>query len=142
MNTTPKWVLVAGVVLILWNLGGASMFVLDMMRSPEDIAALPEDQQMLWRQMPAWAWAAYGAGTIGGLLAAIGIVFRKKWAVHLALLSVIAVIVNFVPVFFMSEGVDVWQPRFYVLPLVIFVIALFQLRLAHKANAGPPSRLA
>jgi surface polysaccharide O-acyltransferase-like enzyme len=138
VNTAPKWFLVAGAVLILWNLGGASMFVLDMMRTPEDIAGLPQDQQMLWQQMPAWAWAAYGAGTIGGLLAAIGIVFRKKWAMHLALLSVIAVIVNFVPVFFMSEGVDVWQPRFYVLPLVIFVIALFQLWLALKVKGSQP----
>jgi surface polysaccharide O-acyltransferase-like enzyme len=134
MNTAPKWVLIVGVVLILWNLGGASMFVLDMMKSPEDIAALPQDQQMLWSQMPAWAWAAYGVGTIGGLLAAIGIVIRKKWAAHLALVSVLAVIVNFMPVFFMSEGVDVWQPKFYVFPLVIFAIALFQLWLARHAN--------
>lgn len=134
MNTAPKWVLIVGVVLILWNLGGACMFVMDMLRSPADIAALPEDQQKLWSQMPAWAWAAYGVGTIGGLLAAIGIVIRKKWAAHLALVSLIAVIVNFAPVFFMSQGVDVWQPRFYVLPLIIFVIALFQLWLARKAN--------
>lgn len=134
MNTAPKWVLIVGVVLILWNLGGASMFVLDMLRSPEDIAALPQDQQLLWSQMPAWSWAAYGVGTIGGLLAAIGIVVKKKWAAHLAWVSVLAVIVNFVPVFFMSEGVDVWQPRFYVFPLVIFAIALCQLWLARKAN--------
>jgi surface polysaccharide O-acyltransferase-like enzyme len=134
MNTAPKWVLIAGVVLVLWNLGGASMFVLDMMRSPEDIAALPQDQQLLWSQMPAWAWAAYGVGTFGGLLAAIGIVIKKKWAAHLAWVSVLAVIVNFIPAFFMSEGVDVWQPRFYVFPLVIFAIALFQLWLARKMN--------
>jgi surface polysaccharide O-acyltransferase-like enzyme len=134
MNTAPKWILIVGVVLILWNLGGVSMFVLDMLRSPEDIDALPQDQQMLWSQMPAWAWAAYGVGTIGGLLAAIGIVVKKTWAAHLAWVSVLAVIVNFVPVFFMSEGVDVWQPKFYVFPLVIFAIALFQLWLARKAN--------
>lgn len=134
MNTAPKWVLVTGVALILWNLTGSCMFVLDMMKTPEDIAALPADQQLLWSQMPKWAWAAYGVGTIGGLLAAIGIVIRKKWAAHLALLSVLAVIANFVPAFFMSEGVDVWQPKFYVFPLVIFAIALFQLWLARKAN--------
>lgn len=134
MSSMPKWVLITGVALILWNLGGASMFVLDMMKSPADIAALPQDQQALWAQMPSWAWAAYGVGTIGGLLAAIGIVIRKKWAAHLALLSVIAVIVNFIPAFFLSEGVDVWQPKFYVFPLVIFAIALFQLWLARKAN--------
>jgi surface polysaccharide O-acyltransferase-like enzyme len=134
MNNAPKWVLISGIALILWNLMGSIMFVLDMMKSPEDLAALPEDQQTLWKQMPGWAWAAYGVGTIGGLLAALGIVIRKKWAAHLALLSVVAIIVNFFPAFFMSEGVDVWQPKFYVFPLVIFAIALFQLWLARKAS--------
>lgn len=134
MNTAPKWVLIVGAVLILWNLGGASMFVLDMLRSPEEIAAMPADQQALWSQMPGWAWAAYCVGTFGGLLAAIGIVMRKKWAVHLALVSVIAVIVNFIPAFFMSEGVDVWQPQFYVFPLVILALALLMWWVAAKAN--------
>jgi surface polysaccharide O-acyltransferase-like enzyme len=133
-SSAPKWVLFVGAALLLWNLAGASMFVLDMMKSPADIAALPQDQQTLWAQMPAWAWAGYGVGTIGGVLAALGIVIRKKWAVHLALLSVLGVLANFVPVFFMTEGVDVWQPKFYVFPLVILVIALFQWWLARKAN--------
>lgn len=133
-NPSPKWVLIAGIALILWNLTGSFMFVLDMMKTPEDLLALPEDQQKLWAQMPGWAWAAYGVGTIGGLLAAIGIVIRKRWAVHLASLSVAAIVVNFVPAFFMSEGVDVWQPKFFVFPLVIFVIAMLQLWLALTAN--------
>jgi hypothetical protein len=134
MNSAPKWVLISGVALILWNLMGASMFVIDMMKSPEDIAALPPDQRALWMQMPSWAWAAYGVGTISGLLAAIGILIKKRWAAHLALLSAVAVIANFVPVFFMTEGVDVWQPKFYVFPLIILAIALYQLWLARKAN--------
>ena len=133
-TTAPKWVLFAGATLILWNLTGSIMFVLDMMKSPEDLAALPQDQQKLWEQMPGWAWAAYGISTFSGLLAAIGIVLKKRWAAHLALLSVVAIIANFFPTFFMSDGVDVWQPKYFALPLVIFLIALFQLWLARKAN--------
>ncbi len=135
-NTAPKWVMIAGIVLVLWNAMGTIMFCMDMMKTPADIAALPQDQQLLWSQMPAWAWGAYGLGTIGGLLAAIGIVMKKRWAASLALLSVIGVIVNFIPAFFMSEGVDVWQPKFYVFPLVILALALFQLWLARKGNAS------
>ena len=86
--------------------------------------------------MPQWAWAAYGVGTIGGLLAAIGITLKRRGAASLALLSVLAVIVNFIPAFAMSEGVDVWQPEFLGLPVTIFVIALFQLWLARKGNAS------
>lgn len=135
-KTAPKWVLIAGTLLLLWNLMGVSMFVMDMMKSPADIAALPQDQQALWRQMPGWAWAAYGIGTVGGMLAAIGIVMKKRWAATLALISVLGVIANFIPAFLLSEGVDVWQPKFAIFPLVIFALSLFQLWLARKSNAS------
>lgn len=135
-NTAPKWVLIVGIILVLWNAMGSAMFVMDSMKTPADLAALPKDQQLLWAQMPVWGWAGYGLGTIGGLLAAIGIVMKKKWAALLALLSVLGVIANFTPTFFMSKGVDVWQPQFYGFPLVIFAIALFQLWLARKGNAS------
>lgn len=131
----PRWLLVASILLVLWNLMGTSMFVMDMMRSPADIATLPRDQQTLWAQMPAWGWAGYGLGTIGGLLAALGIILKKKWASIFALLSVLGVIANFLPTFGISEGVDVWQPQFFVFPLVIFAIALFQLWLAREGAA-------
>jgi surface polysaccharide O-acyltransferase-like enzyme len=134
-NTAPKWVAIIGIVLILWNLMGTAMFGMDMMRSPADIKALPQDQQALWAQMPVWAWAGYGLGTIGGLLAAIGILRKKKWASMFALLSVIGVILNFTPTFFLSSGVDVWQPKFYAFPLVILALALVQLWVARKGNA-------
>lgn len=135
-NTAPKWVMITGIILALWGAIGAFMFISSMMMSPEQMAELPKDQQLLWSQMPAWGWAAYGIATIGGLFAAIGIVMKKKWASLLALLSVVGVIGNFTPTFFMSKGVDVWQPQFYAFPLFIFVVALFQLWLARKANAN------
>lgn len=135
-NTAPKWVVIAGIVLLLWNAMGVFMFISSCMMTPEQMAALPEDQRTLWAQMPAWGWAGYGLGTIGGLLAALGIVLKKRWSASLALLSVIGVILNFVPTFFLSEGVNVWQPKFYAFPLCIFLIALFQLWLARKGNAS------
>ena len=128
--------MIAGIILVLWNIIGTFMFASSMMMTPADVAKLPQDQQMLWAQMPVWGWAGFGLGTIGGLLAAIGIVMKKKWAASLALLSVIGVILNFTPTFVMSEGVDVWQPKFYAFPLCIFAISLFQLWLARKANSN------
>jgi hypothetical protein len=134
-GAAPRWLLGAGIVLLLWNLMGTSMFALDMMKTPADIAALPQDQQTLWAQMPVWGWVGYGLGTIAELLAALGIVLKKRWATIFALLSVVGVIANFLPTFAMSKGVDVWQPKFFVFPLVIFAIALFQLCLARRGNA-------
>lgn len=135
-NTAPKWVMPVGIILALWGAIGAFMFVSSVMMTPEQMATLPKDQQLLWSQMPTWGWAAYGVATIGGLLAAIGIVLKKKWSALLALLSVLGVIGNFTPTFFMSKGVDVWQPQFYGFPLFILIVALFQLWLARKGNAS------
>ena len=135
-NTAPKWLLWAGIALILWNLSGVGIFISEMMMTPADMAKLPKDQQMLWAQMPPWGWAAFGISTISGVLAAIGIAMKKKWAMPLAVISVIGVIGNFTPTFVLSKGVDVWQPQFYAFPLFIFAIALVQLWLTRKANAA------
>lgn len=136
VGTKPKWVLLVGILLLLWNLVGVAMFAKDMMMSPADIAALPKEQQMLWAQMPTWGWVAFGVSTVSGVLAALGIVMSKRWAATLALVSVLGVIGNFIPAFVLSKGVDVWQPQYLGLPITIFVIALFQLWLARKANAN------
>lgn len=134
-NTTPRWLLWVGIILVLWNVMGVLTFVNAMTMSPADMAALPKDQQLLWAQMPGWGWVGYGVATIGGLIGALGLTLKKKWAMPVTALSIIGIIANFFPTFFMSKGVDVWQPYFYAFPIFIIVIALFQFWLARKANA-------
>ena len=132
----PRWLLWVSILLIVWNAIGVAMFAATMMRTPADMAALPQDQQLLWAQMPMWGIIGFAVGTIGGLIAAIGIFMKKKWAVPLAVLSVIDVVANFTPTFAMSKGVDVWQAQFYAFPIIIMVLALLQLWLARKSNAS------
>lgn len=135
-NTAPRWLLWVSIILLLWNVIGVFTFVSAMMMSPADMATLPKDQQLLWSQMPNWGWAAYGVATTGGLLGALGLLLRKKWAAPVSLLSIFGVIGNFFPTFAMSKGVDVWQPQFYAFPLFVLAVALLQYWLARKANAS------
>ncbi len=135
-NTPPRWLLWAGILLLLWNAIGVFTFASAMTMTPEGMAALPKDQQLLWAQMPGWGWAAYGVATIGGLIGALGLVLKKKWAAPVTLISIFGVIGNFLPTFALSKGVDVWQPQFFAFPLFILVVALLQYWLARKANTS------
>lgn len=135
-NTAPKWLIWTGILLIVWNAIGVFMFWSQYNMDAAAIAALPQDQQTLLAQMPGWAWIAFGIATIGGLLGAIGLTLRKSWAVPVTLISLVAIFVQFVPAFFLSKGVDVWQPQYFGLPLLIIAIALVQLWLARKAKAS------
>jgi surface polysaccharide O-acyltransferase-like enzyme len=135
-NTAPRWLLWASIALLLWNMIGVGTFASAMMTTPADMAALPKDQQLLWSQMPDWGWAAYGVATIGGLIGALGLLLKKKWAALVTLLSIAGIFFNFLPTFAMSKGVDVWQPQFYAFPLFILAVALLQYWLARKANSN------
>ena len=134
-NGAPRWLFWVGAFLVLWNMFGVYAFISERMMTPADLAALPKDQQLLWSQMPGWGWAGYGVATLGGLAGAFGIVLKKRWATIVTLLSIAGIIVNFLPTFTMSTGVNVWQPQFYALPLFIIVVALLQYALARTANA-------
>ena len=124
-NTAPRWLLWAGIALLLWNLMGIGAFVSQCMMSGDDIAKLPQTQQDLWNNMPSWAWAAYAVAVGAGTLGAIGVIMRKWWAVIAFALSLIAVAIQFSYPFLMADAARGGMAMMG-LPIAIFIIALVQ----------------
>lgn len=54
MNKPPPWFAVLAVLALLWNLAGLFAVVADLKLSAAEIAALPLDQQALYRARPGW----------------------------------------------------------------------------------------
>ena len=44
MNTTPKWFTAVAVVALLWNIIGLIAVIMNMLLTPEQIAAMPTEQ--------------------------------------------------------------------------------------------------
>lgn len=130
-NTAPRWLLWAGIILLIWNLIGVAAFAAQWSMGPADIAKLPQMQQDLWNNMPGWAWAAYAVAVIAGTLGAVGIIMRKWWATIAFALSLIGVGVQFSYPFLMANAAQGGM-EMMGLPIAIFIIAVIQWMLSRS----------
>ena len=91
-SAPPKSFTVVNVFLLLWMLMGIAAFAMDLMSTPESIAAMSAEQQQLMNSRPQWLFYVYGLATGTGLLGAIALLMKKAWAVPMLLVSFVTVI--------------------------------------------------
>lgn len=115
-------------LFLLWTLIGCAAFI---MQSTQDLDALARPdpyQASIWAAMPLWAWICYGIAVLAGVLGALAMILRRRIAVVLSLVSLIAVLLQFGYTFL---GTDVLQVRGFVaaaiFPLVIILLSVAQL---------------
>ena len=126
----PKWLLWAGIALLLWNLFGVAAFIMQATMSAEALSSLPAEQQELWGDMGAATWIAYAVAVGAGTLGAISIILGRKWAVLLFLLSVAAIAAQFSYPLGYAWRNDMMS--LMIFPAFIFVVAVTQWLFARK----------
>lgn len=130
MNETSSpspslWFYVVGGIALLWNLLGLMVFAMQMTMNDDALATLPEEQRALYDEMPTWVTIAFGVAVICGTLGSIGLVLRKAWSIPMFGLSVIGVAVQATHTLALSDTVEVMGRQALIMPIVIFLIALF-----------------
>lgn len=128
----PKWFMPVAVVALLWNLMGCAAYLMDVMLTPEAVAAMPADQQALYAARPAWAVAAYAFAVWGGALGCVGLLVRKRWAKGAFLASLLGLIGQDAALFGMSPVP--LSATIYALQGMVLVIAVLLLMLANRAS--------
>ena len=128
----PRWVMIASIILLLWNLIGIGSFVMQWNVAHNALESLPPAQQAMWKAMPGWAWGAYAiaVGAGAGALGTIGLVMRKGWAVPLLALSLIAVLIQFFNAFVLQDGIATVGANAVYFPLFIIAVGIVQWVLA------------
>ena len=117
------WFWVIGVVALLWNLAGLSAFVMDMTISADTLELMSDAQRQRYANNPIWLKIVYGIATIGGTLASVALLMKKKWAIMLFLISFVAVIIQFAFGIFGSNIMEESGTAALVLPIVVIIIA-------------------
>lgn len=129
----PSWFKIVAVVLILWGLMGLSSLYPHFTYDPtNDPNATAWDREFM--PAPLLLNIVYVGAVVTGLLASVGLVMRRRWAVTLSVLSLVLVIVQFGYIFLFTgiiAGKGVWTAYF---PALIVAIQLFQLWLANLAR--------
>ena len=142
MNTTttvaPKrslgfWLI--GVFALVWNLIGVAMWYMQVNMSAEQLAAMTEAQRQVYEATPGWLNIAFAVAVFAGVLGALGLLLKKRWAGTLFLLSLIALLVQMIGAYVVTPAWAAYGPVGLVMPAVLLVIALFLLWYANKAQA-------
>lgn len=135
MNKPPVWFHVVAVIALLWNLLGCLAFAMDLMLSPQEVAALPETQRALYDARPVWAVAATGIAVIGGTLGCIGLLLRRKWALGLFVASLVGIVVQDIGLFVLVDGATLAGPVAVVMQAIVLVVAIALILLSRRGIA-------
>lgn len=125
----PVWFWVIAVVALLWNLMGLGAFIADLSMTPETLAeTYPPEQVEFLKTYPSWTKIFYGLATVGGFLGCVGLLFRKRWALGMFVISLIGVVIQQAHSIFMTNAVEVFGPEAGLyFPILILVIAIFMI---------------
>ena len=116
----PAWFWAVAIGALLFEAAGAFLFANSLTLDP---ATLPLDQRAIYDATPQWmtiAWAvAIGTGVIG----ALGLLMRRRFAEPALLVSVIAVAVQFSGIFLVKQLRELTPEDHLMVPVVILVLA-------------------
>lgn len=115
---TPWHLWVVGIVGLLWNAFGCVDFVMTNLQGDAWLRAMKmtEPQIAYFHAMPAWAHAVWAIGVWGGMLGALLLLLRRKWAFHVLLVSFLGFIGGLIYCYALSDAVevmgkDLWIPQ-------------------------------
>ncbi|GAB5399586.1 MAG: hypothetical protein Aureis2KO_11710 [Aureisphaera sp.] len=128
MTTTNKpsaayWVI--AVIALLWNLMGLFQFAVSNFMEDTMVDSYTPEQLELVNNLPSWYNIVFGVAVIGGVLGCIFLLIRKKLAVTLFLLSMIAVVIQMGYWIFATDVMDVMGVGSVIMPILVIIVAIF-----------------
>lgn len=118
--TVPAWFWALAVGALLFEGAGALLFANSLTLDP---ATLPLDQRAIYEATPQWMTIAWAVAIGTGLIGAVGLILRRRFAEPALLLSVIAVAVQFSGIFLVRQLRELTPEEHLLVPVVILVLA-------------------
>lgn len=119
----PIWYWAVAIVALIWNGLGVGAYFQQALMSPESLATLDPAQQEMFLNQPFWITAAFAVAVFAGFAGSILLLFRKKLAVRMFILSLVAVVVQYTG-FFMEGYWSSLSGAAMVMPIMIPLFAL------------------
>lgn len=127
----PGWYRLVAILGLLWSLLGLSMYLQHVGLFGDPTAGLSEAERALADSTPAWVTGAFAVATVAAVLGTLALVMRRRWATTFLFISLAAVLAQQLWVLFVSDAVHVHGMVAWIVPFVIFNIALLLLLLAN-----------
>jgi len=126
-----------GLFFLAWNGFGCAAYVMDVTASDAKYAELYGDAMLAVRdRFPVWSISAYAIAVWGGLLAALLYLLRKRFAVTVFIISLIAGLISFSWSIMNEEARAASGDMFWVMPLLVLALGLFEIFWSRKMVAN------
>ena len=119
-TTASAWYWAVAIGALLFEGAGAFLFANSLMLDP---ATLPLDQRAIYDATPQWMTIAWAIAIGTGLIGAIGLIMRRRFAEPALLISVIAVAIQFSGLFLVRQLRELTPEDHLIVPIVILVVA-------------------
>lgn len=134
----PPWFWAIAVVLLLWGLGGASIYVAFFVETPEEFARAAETaaNQAAYAEyvanIPFWAIAVGIAAAATRLFGAIGLLLRRAWALHLYAVSLPLFLLALFRAFVLADAASGMSGPHVAVEVVFVGLGIFAIWFAHE----------
>ena len=134
----PAHLWVTGILALLWNAFGCYDYLMSRMHNVDYLKSMmpsvdPTVAYGFMDSMPLYASIGWGLGVWGGLLGAILLLVRSRYAVHAFALSLVGMVLSFGYQLFVAKNVPPGMDS-PTIPAVIFVVGLYLLWYAMRMN--------
>jgi len=122
---TPWHLWVIGVVALLWSSVGAMDYVMTQTENEAYMSGFTPEQLEFFYGLPTWAVATWATAVWCGVFGALLLLFRRRHAVWLFLVSLIAMVITTFQNYVLSNGMEVVGDAFSLgFTAVIFLSSL------------------
>lgn len=119
----PAWYWIVAVLALLWEGVGCLAYLMQVRMGPTELAQLPPAQAEAFAGMAAWQWSVFAIAVWIGLVGALGLLLRRRWASLGLWVSLIAAAIQYGYTFFATPILQ-RMPASEALPLPIAIILL------------------
>jgi len=130
-SAIPGWFWAAAGLALLFEAFGCFMYLAQVTM---DHASMPLDQRAMWDATPTWMVAAYATAVWVGLVGAALLLMRRKLAVPVLLVSLVAVVLQFSGLFLVPQLRQTIPDTALTVPIAIIVVSYLIFLLARLAN--------
>jgi hypothetical protein len=108
-SATPWHLWVVGIVAVLWNGFGVYDYLMTNTQGETYLRSMDIDEAMIAyvMAMPSWMTAVWAIGVWGGLVGAVLLLLRMKWALYAFAASLAGFLTSLIYYYALSNGIEI-----------------------------------
>ena len=127
----PVWFWIVSALALIWNLLGVGAYIMQVTNPEAAMAAMTEAERLATEALPGWYTGVFATAVFAGAIGCLGLLLRKKWAIHALALSLLAVIIQQLYLRFATD-INTMAPMYLMIPIIGIFLVWFARHFSQK----------